>query len=48
MIPSSPSFQPLYLQIKSLLERGLESGEWAPAEAIPRITAVSGGRRSGR
>ena len=35
MISSSPSFQPLYLQIKSLLERGLESGEWAPAEAIP-------------
>ena len=35
MISSSPTFQPLYLQIKSLLERSLESGEWAPAEAIP-------------
>jgi GntR family transcriptional regulator len=35
MISSAPSFQPLYLQIKSLLERSLENGEWAPAEAIP-------------
>jgi GntR family transcriptional regulator len=35
MISSSPTFQPLYLQIKSLLERSLESGEWGPAEAIP-------------
>jgi GntR family transcriptional regulator len=35
MISASPSFQPLYLQIKSLLERSLENGEWAPAEAIP-------------
>src|SRR4029450_13351667 len=35
MISSSPSFQPLYLQIKGLLERSLENGEWAPAEAIP-------------
>jgi GntR family transcriptional regulator len=35
MNPSSPSFQPLYLQIKGLLERSLENGEWRPAEAIP-------------
>ena len=35
MIHTSPSFQPLYLQIKGLLERSLENGEWRPAEAIP-------------
>jgi len=32
---SSPTFQPLYVQIKSLIERGLEAGEWAPGAAIP-------------
>jgi len=31
----SPSFQPLYLQIKGLLEKSLEAGEWRPAEPIP-------------
>jgi GntR family transcriptional regulator len=31
----SPSFAPLYLQIKSLVEAGLERGEWRPGEAIP-------------
>jgi GntR family transcriptional regulator len=35
MTSHSPSFQPLYLQIKGLLERSLENGEWRPAEAIP-------------
>ncbi len=30
-----PSFRPLYLQIKALLEKSLEAGEWRPAEAIP-------------
>jgi GntR family transcriptional regulator len=35
MMSPSPSFQPLYLQIKGLLERSLENGEWRPAEAIP-------------
>jgi GntR family transcriptional regulator len=29
-----PSFRPLYLQIKALLEQSLESGEWRPGEAI--------------
>jgi len=33
--PSTPSFQPLYLQIKGLLVEGLASGEWSPGEAIP-------------
>ena len=29
-----PSFRPLYLQIKDLLVRSLEMGEWRPGEAI--------------
>ena len=33
--PTSPSFAPLYLQIKALLERSLEAREWRPGEAIP-------------
>ena len=32
---SIPSFRPLYLQIKDLLVRSLEGGEWRPGEAIP-------------
>jgi len=32
---ASPSFAPLYLQIKELLERSLEAREWRPGEAIP-------------
>ena len=35
MTQPSPSFQPLYLQIKGLLEKSLEAGEWRPAEPIP-------------
>ena len=35
MTQPSPTFQPLYLQIKGLLEQSLEAGEWRPAEAIP-------------
>ena len=31
----SPTFRPLYLQIKALLEGSLEAGEWRPGEAIP-------------
>ena len=31
----APSFQPLYLQIKALLERGLDAREWSPGAAIP-------------
>ena len=35
-IPSdSPSFRPLYDQIKILLTRSLIAGEWKPGEAIP-------------
>jgi GntR family transcriptional regulator len=31
----APSFQPLYLQIKTLLERSLDAGEWPPGASIP-------------
>ena len=31
----SPSFQPLYHQIKALLTASLQRGEWQPGEAIP-------------
>ena len=33
--PPAPSFAPLYLQIKALVERSLDAGEWHPGEAIP-------------
>ena len=33
--PETPSFQPLYLQIKALLTKSLASGEWPPGSAIP-------------
>jgi GntR family transcriptional regulator len=32
---ASPSFRPLYLQIKDLLVHSLEAGEWQPGAAIP-------------
>ena len=31
----TPSFSPLYQQIKALLTRSLQAGEWKPGEAIP-------------
>ena len=31
----TPAFSPLYQQIKGLLTRSLQSGEWKPGEAIP-------------
>lgn len=31
----APAFSPLYQQIKSLITRSLQSGEWRPGEAIP-------------
>lgn len=33
--PAGPAFSPLYQQIKSLLVRSLQEGEWKPGEAIP-------------
>lgn len=35
MVQESPTFSPLYRQIKNLIVQGLESGEWRPGEAIP-------------
>jgi GntR family transcriptional regulator len=32
---ASPTFSPLYQQIKALITQGLESGEWKPGEIIP-------------
>ena len=37
----SPTFQPLYLQIKGLMERALEAGEWGPGAAIPAEVALA-------
>jgi GntR family transcriptional regulator len=31
----SPTFSPLYQQIKGLITQGLEAGEWKPGEMIP-------------
>ena len=32
---ATPAFSPLYQQIKGLITRSLQSGEWKPGEAIP-------------
>ena len=32
---STPSFSPLYQQIKGLMLKSLQAGEWKPSEAIP-------------
>lgn len=32
---TSPTFSPLYQQIKALITRSLQSGEWKPGELIP-------------
>ncbi len=39
---TAPSFRPLYLQIKALLERSLESREWEPGKAIPSEIELAG------
>lgn len=35
MATESPTFSPLYQQIKSLILQALEAGEWAPGQTIP-------------
>ena len=35
MAQESPTFSPLYRQIKTLILQGLASGEWRPGESIP-------------
>jgi GntR family transcriptional regulator len=39
---ATPSFQPLYLQIKALLKKSLEVREWAPGTAIPSEIELAG------
>ena len=38
----SPTFSPLYRQIKSLILQSLEGGEWRPGEVIPSETELAG------
>jgi GntR family transcriptional regulator len=33
--PGGPAFSPLYQQIKALITRSLQGGEWRPGDAIP-------------
>jgi len=37
----APTFSPLYRQIKALLTRSLQGGEWKPGEAIPSETDLA-------
>ncbi len=37
----SPSFQPLYMQIRALLMASLDDGEWPPGEALPSEIALA-------
>ena len=39
--PSGPAFSPLYQQIKLLITRSLQEGEWKPGEAIPAETDLA-------
>jgi GntR family transcriptional regulator len=38
----TPAFSPLYQQIKGLLMRSLQAGEWKPGEAIPSELELAG------
>lgn len=42
MLGNSPTFSPLYQQIKSLLMQSLQSGEWRPGELIPSEVELAG------
>jgi GntR family transcriptional regulator len=39
--PAGPAFSPLYQQIKALLLRSLQVGEWQPGQAIPSETELA-------
>jgi GntR family transcriptional regulator len=39
--PSGPAFSPLYQQIKLLITRSMQEGEWKPGEAIPAETDLA-------
>ena len=41
MANASPTFSPLYRQIKGLILQALEEGEWRPGEAIPSETELA-------
>lgn len=41
MAQESPTFSPLYRQIKSLMLQALEDGEWGPGEVIPSETELA-------
>jgi GntR family transcriptional regulator len=38
---TAPAFSPLYRQIKALMVRGLQAGEWQPGQAIPSETELA-------
>ncbi len=40
--PHSPTFSPLYQQIKALITHSLQSGEWKPGELIPSEVELAG------
>ncbi len=42
MTDTALTFQPLYLQIKGLLVKSLEAGEWRPGESIPSEIQLAG------
>ena len=39
---ASPTFSPLYRQIRALITRSLESGEWRPGDIIPSEAELAG------
>jgi GntR family transcriptional regulator len=39
---TSPTFSPLYQQIKALITQSLQSGEWKPGELIPSEVELAG------
>jgi GntR family transcriptional regulator len=41
-VNSSPTFSPLYQQIKALITQSLQSGEWKPGELIPSEVELAG------
>ncbi|MFO1338111.1 MAG: GntR family transcriptional regulator [Burkholderiaceae bacterium] len=42
VLPAGPAFSPLYQQIKALLLKSLQGGEWKPGEAIPSELELAG------
>jgi len=42
VVSASPTFSPLYQQIKALITQSLQSGEWKPGELIPSEVELAG------